>query len=777
MTISSTTRKAGPFAGNGIATTFPFSFAVFDKTNVKAVLVNPNGVSSTLALDSDYSVQVNANQSSNPGGWVTYPISGSPLAAGYEMVLLGSLAYDQPTDITNSGGFYPNIIEDMSDRSTIQIQQLAEIASRAIVVNESESPPASLPTPSARANTLMGFDATGNLITMPITASVGAGDMHDELGSDGKPGFVSGSDFTPGTTAQFTLSRPPGGKANVALFFDSAYQGGDQILGINGQILTLTAPVPVGVQRVYIRTGTTLSIYLPPAGSVGTAQYQSNSIIDSVVNSLSALYRRLVDCVTPRDPQFGAVGDGVHDDTAAVQAWLNAGANGQQLYLAAGKYRVTSQITSAGYLTAHGDGMSASALVFSGNANWLHTGGAIGMGPSSQFILSNISLQSDDTLNTSVALLNVQFPSGGNGSTVRSVTVSDVEVCGTSLTKGFNGGMRFFNATTLKVSRPRVANRNTDSGNYLPGSFGIRMDTDSQAGDWYVDQANVYFCDQGISAIGQGNGAGFEGLTCTECLVIACSVGISVDSSVEHLYVRVSGCNINCVAKDIYIHNMIWVDITDNICYAYDNGTAVATWNGIELLYSDIAHGLNSANMIRGNIVLGVTSTHASSKNGIVFDSNANTEESQTLVDANTFVNLDAGIVLFNNTNNVAITDTNMYRQVTLPVADSSSNSTNTYAYASLGSPGASRDNGGKEERWASNVAVTITGGTGSVVFPQAFRNSCDSVVCQNGNPAGTFGTNVVSVVNSSVNATGFGVFVSGGGSGTLTLNYQAKGH
>ena len=79
MTIPATTRKAGPFTGNGSNTAFPFTFKVFTTTDVAVIKADADGVESTLTLDSDYSVTLNSDQDATPGGTVTYPISGSPL--------------------------------------------------------------------------------------------------------------------------------------------------------------------------------------------------------------------------------------------------------------------------------------------------------------------------------------------------------------------------------------------------------------------------------------------------------------------------------------------------------------------------------------------------------------------------------------------------------------------------------------------------------------------------------------------------------------------------
>jgi chemotaxis protein histidine kinase CheA len=134
MTISSTTRRAGPFLGNDATTTFPFQFKVFTKNDVRVTFTDTSDAESTLTVDSDYSVTLNADQDNNPGGSVEYPISGSPLATGEKLTLSGALANTQTADITNAGGFYPEVIEDALDRATVQIQQLAEQSDRAVRV-------------------------------------------------------------------------------------------------------------------------------------------------------------------------------------------------------------------------------------------------------------------------------------------------------------------------------------------------------------------------------------------------------------------------------------------------------------------------------------------------------------------------------------------------------------------------------------------------------------------------------------------------------------------
>jgi hypothetical protein len=490
----------------------------------------------------------------------------------------------------------------------------------------------------------------------------------------------------------------------------------------------------------------------------------TNSGVGAIARSIQARFRD-----TLHVTDFGAKGDGVTDDTAAVQAALNACNSWKALLFPAGTYKITGQLVASGMIAIQGHGMSATRLVFSGNSNLRINSGPIITGPGNQVFIAGISLQSDDTLNTSTALLDIRFPSGGNGSTARGVQLTDVEVCGTSLAKGFMGGINLFNATTFKTARLRITNSNTGAGGFTAGSFGLKCDTDSQAGDWYIDQAAIYFCDNAVYGVGEGANAGFEGLTLTECLLVANNVGLNVASVTSHLYVRASGCNFNCVTKCISLQNMLWIDITDNIFYAYDTGVTVASWIGVSLLMNDTPHGLNSTNMIRGNVFTGFTTSHATSRNGIVFQTNPNLLDSQTLIDANSFSNLEGGLVLFSGANNVTFTNTNSMANVGTAVQDSSGQSSNKLAYASIGVSGGERSNTGVERKWGVTSTTLDAGGRGYVNFPVAFKSALLVAFAQN-SFAGS-GNNLpvtVDLANSTKSQLVF--YVQGGSAG---LNYQ----
>lgn len=142
MTTPSTARKAGPLLGNGSTTAFPFTFKVFAAADVAVTIANSSGVETPLVLNTDYSVTLNGNQDTSPGGTITYPISGAALPSGSKLSIVGDLDYDQPLDLPSGGNFSPTALENQLDRATMQIQQLAEGLSRAakLPVTNSEDP-------------------------------------------------------------------------------------------------------------------------------------------------------------------------------------------------------------------------------------------------------------------------------------------------------------------------------------------------------------------------------------------------------------------------------------------------------------------------------------------------------------------------------------------------------------------------------------------------------------------------------------------------------------
>lgn len=137
MTIQSESIKAGPFDGNDSTTVFPFTFKVFQAADLGVILTDISEIESTLILDTDYSVSLNADQEASPGGSVTYPIAGDPLATGEKLTILNALEFTQGTDLQNGGAWSPETVEDALDRLTMLSQRNQEEVSRSVKVDVS----------------------------------------------------------------------------------------------------------------------------------------------------------------------------------------------------------------------------------------------------------------------------------------------------------------------------------------------------------------------------------------------------------------------------------------------------------------------------------------------------------------------------------------------------------------------------------------------------------------------------------------------------------------
>ena len=174
MTISTQNRTAGPFAGNGVTAAFPFTFKVFQASDLKVVRrVDATDVETVLVLNTNYTVTLNPNQNANPGGTVT--LSG-PLVVGQTLTVTTELAYLQQTELTNQGGFYPQVITNALDRLTIFAQQLFSGLGRSLKYPLSDSGiDPTLPGKNALRGRVLAFhETTGRPIAGPSTTSVGA---------------------------------------------------------------------------------------------------------------------------------------------------------------------------------------------------------------------------------------------------------------------------------------------------------------------------------------------------------------------------------------------------------------------------------------------------------------------------------------------------------------------------------------------------------------------------------------------------------------------------
>jgi hypothetical protein len=385
MTIPSTARKAGPLLGTGAQTAWPFTFKVFAEADILVSVADAAGVITVQTLGADYSVALNSNQETSPGGTVTYPISGAALPVGSKLAIVGDLDYDQPLDLPSGGNFSPFSLENQLDRATMQIQQLKELSDRSakmsvyssnedvealtsgiIVLAEISTDISAVANDLANINlvvanatninTVAGGIANVNTVGTNITnVNTVADDLNEPVSEINTVAeniadvntvassisavntvasnlslwrdVTAGDDIQVtnfnGTGAQttFTLPFAPGAENNTQVFISGVYQNKDQY-AVAGTTITFSTAPPSGTANVEVVWSRPFVLGATDAALVGANAYQTQDGVNTERKSVKA---------------FGAVGDGVTNDYAAFVA---AGAN---LFVpATGTYRIST---------------------------------------------------------------------------------------------------------------------------------------------------------------------------------------------------------------------------------------------------------------------------------------------------------------------------------------------------------------------------------------------------------------------------------------------------
>lgn len=172
MTVSATTRKAGPYTGNGATTVFSFAFKVFAASELVVTVADLTGTETVKTLTTHYTVSLNADQDANPGGSITMLTA---LTTGYLLTVTSNVALSQSVTLTQGGAFYPSVISTALDRVTILTQQLDEQMSRTLKVGVTSG---TAPDPASIAAYATAAQASASAAAASAsTASTAAGNL------------------------------------------------------------------------------------------------------------------------------------------------------------------------------------------------------------------------------------------------------------------------------------------------------------------------------------------------------------------------------------------------------------------------------------------------------------------------------------------------------------------------------------------------------------------------------------------------------------------------
>lgn len=314
MTVQATVRKAGPTPGNSLATVFPFAFKVFLATDLAVTLkVISTGVETVLVLNDPlgYTVALNPDQNANPGGSITYNPGAVPMPATQALTISSVVPELQGTHIINGGAFFANNIEDAVDKVLINVQDLAVKVAASLQYPVSDSSPiAILPSAVQRANRALTFDGSGNPVMAAVNVSVYGVRLQSFTATAGQVLFNTNFLFVPGVNA-------------LAVFVN----------GIRAEpVADFTETSSTSFQMTYgLAVGDKVVVYggqeLTGLGAL------LSSVVTYLLGGVGAITRSVQDFINdqPIDiKSFGAVCDGVADDTAAINKAI-AAATGKTL--------------------------------------------------------------------------------------------------------------------------------------------------------------------------------------------------------------------------------------------------------------------------------------------------------------------------------------------------------------------------------------------------------------------------------------------------------------
>ena len=157
MTVSTTTNKVS-YTGNGVLTTFAYTFKIFADADLKVYV---DGAVKTLTTH--YTV---TNAGVTSGGNVVFTAGNIP-ANTKKVVIERILARTQSTDLANYDKFDAEVMETALDRLTFIEQEIDEAVGRSVKFATTVTDVGTVEvsaTAATRANKIFGFDGAGNMV-------------------------------------------------------------------------------------------------------------------------------------------------------------------------------------------------------------------------------------------------------------------------------------------------------------------------------------------------------------------------------------------------------------------------------------------------------------------------------------------------------------------------------------------------------------------------------------------------------------------------------------
>lgn len=266
MSVSSTSRVAGPYVGDNVDVVYPFFFKAFQASDLYVVKTDLSLVETVQVLTTNYTVALNADQNASPGGSITMLVAPP---TGFLITITTNLPALQSVALTNNGGFFPTVLNNEFDYLTILVQQLVAQMSRAVLVNISSNQ-----TPAQLIGSLQGF-----VTAAAASASASAASASAASGSQGAAATSAGNAATSETNALGYMNNAATQAGNAANSANSAATSASLVGALTPRVTASNWAVAAGDLVLFSASGQTAT--LPATPAVGTRVAVSCNVVPS----------------------------------------------------------------------------------------------------------------------------------------------------------------------------------------------------------------------------------------------------------------------------------------------------------------------------------------------------------------------------------------------------------------------------------------------------------------------------------------------------------------
>ena len=504
------------------------------------------------------------------------------------------------------------------------------------------------------------------------------------------------------------------------------YDTGSNKQDLNNILDTVVPITDYDELRGYSGRATTVRITSP--GIAGFFQYDSTDTASTdnggtVIVANTNRWKRVFDG-TVNVKWFGAIGDGATDDTMAIQACINSGAN---VYVPAGRYNITSDLTCSGNIFIHGDGQNGSCFIMLGTSSFLYNGGdASSRWNTSQISLNKLSFLVNGISNKNV--IDIRY-TNGTGNTEKTVFIKEVKVQGTGPFDKFGKAVYMLNTTNAVIDSVTICG--DVDGPPLSSAYGIVLEGNAIYGptneiiggapvDITIENTSIYFVHTAIQLLGW-----VEGVHINKCSIVAVARGVNASAYGGRPYIGIIDTHINSSEYGINTINFVQLDFSHNLIYTQQTDAMSTGYIGIS-----VSHNLpdvpGNYRFVENTFVGLITG----SKNAIVVCGNGN---SFGIISGNLINSFDTGIWLQSGTRNTLVTDTNQFNIINaLGVCDEGTNNIICNAHQVVGE-NTKKHGDGFTHKSGSKAIMLDTDGNGLIPFTLPFTNSYSSGVVCNG--------------------------------------------